>query len=85
MLGWSIVAKACRSSSNRATHCLVSIPSLVIFEAIGRRNQWLLLLSHVDNGHSTLANILNKLVPPYGVPGFFCDGRAIKKELTIKR
>ena len=36
MFGWSISASAWRSASNRATTCLVSIPSLMIFSATRR-------------------------------------------------
>ena len=32
MFGWSISASACRSASNRAITCRVSIPGLMIFE-----------------------------------------------------
>ncbi len=37
MLGWSIIASACRSASNRAITCRVSIPNLMIFSATRRR------------------------------------------------
>ena len=33
MLGWSIIASACRSASKRAMTCFVSIPSLMILRA----------------------------------------------------
>ena len=36
MPGWSITASACRSASKRATNCLVSMPSLSIFNATRR-------------------------------------------------
>ena len=37
MFGWSIMASACRSASNRATTCLVSMPSLMTLSATLRR------------------------------------------------
>ena len=37
MAGWSIKASACRSASNRATTCTVSIPALITFNATCRR------------------------------------------------
>jgi hypothetical protein len=37
MCGWSIIASACRSASNRAITCRVSIPSLITFSATRRR------------------------------------------------
>jgi hypothetical protein len=37
MLGWSIIASACRSASNRATTCLVSMPSLMTLSTTRRR------------------------------------------------
>jgi hypothetical protein len=36
MLGWSIMASACRSASNRPITCRVSIPGLTIFSATFR-------------------------------------------------
>src|SRR5262245_6898150 len=38
MLGWSISARACRSTSKRATTCLVSMPGLSTFSATLRRS-----------------------------------------------
>ena len=40
MLGWSIIASACRSASKRAITCRVSIPGLMIFSATLRRTGW---------------------------------------------
>ena len=37
MPGWSIIASACRSASNRAITCRVSIPTLMSFRATSRR------------------------------------------------
>ena len=37
MFGWSIIASACRSASNRAMTSLVSMPGLMIFSATRRR------------------------------------------------
>ncbi|HVK08094.1 MAG TPA: hypothetical protein VM597_04890, partial [Gemmataceae bacterium] len=37
MLGWSILASACRSPSNRARTCFESIPALMSFRATSRR------------------------------------------------
>src|SRR5262245_20523680 len=37
MFGWSIIDRACRSASNRATTCLESIPGLMILRATLRR------------------------------------------------
>ena len=37
MFGWSIRASACRSASNRATTCRLSIPALMTFRATRRR------------------------------------------------
>ena len=37
MLGWSISARACRSASNRAITCRVSMPGLMTFRATLRR------------------------------------------------
>ena len=37
MFGWSIIASACRSASNRAITCFVSMPGLMIFSATRRR------------------------------------------------
>ncbi len=40
MFGWSIMARACRSASNRATTCRVSIPGLMTLRATLRRTGW---------------------------------------------
>jgi hypothetical protein len=40
MHGWSIIASAWRSASNRAITCLLSIPGLMIFRATRRRTGW---------------------------------------------
>ena len=61
MLGWSISARACRSASNRATTCLVSIPGLMTFRATLRRTGCG-LLGHVDDAHAPLADLLQQLV-----------------------
>ena len=37
MFGWSIIANACRSASNRATTALESMPGLITFSATLRR------------------------------------------------
>jgi hypothetical protein len=40
MFGWSISARACRSASNRATTCRVSMPGLITFSATFRWTGW---------------------------------------------
>ena len=61
MLGWSIRARACRSASNRAITCRVSMPGLMTLSATLR---WtgLGLLGHVDDAHAALADLLQQLV-----------------------
>ncbi len=61
MLGWSIMARAWRSASNRATTCFVSMPGLMIFSATLRRTGCG-LLGHVDDAHAALADLLQQLV-----------------------
>ena len=61
MLGWSIMARACRSASKRAMTCLVSIPSLMIFRAT-LRVTGSLLLGHVDHAEAAFADLLEELV-----------------------
>ena len=61
MFGWSIRARACRSASNRATTCRVSMPGLMTFRATLRRTG-LGLLGHVDDAHAALADLLQQLV-----------------------
>ena len=61
MLGWSIIARACRSASKRAMTCLVSMPGLMIFRATLRRTGCG-LLGHVDDAHAAFADLLQQLV-----------------------
>ena len=61
MFGWSIRASACRSASNRATTCRVSIPGLITFRATCRRTGSV-LLGHEDDAHPALADLLQQLV-----------------------
>ena len=61
MLGWSIIARAWRSASNRAITCFVSMPGLMIFRATLRRTGCD-LLGHVDDAHAALADRLQQLV-----------------------
>ena len=61
MLGWSIIARAWRSASKRATTCLVSMPGLMIFRATLRRTGCG-LLGDVDDAHAPLADLLPQLV-----------------------
>ena len=60
MLGWSIMARACRSASKRAITCLVSMPSLMIFRATLRRTGSC-LLGHVDHADAAFADLLRSL------------------------
>ena len=61
MLGWSISASACRSASNRAITCRVSMPGLMIFSATVPPHRRL-LLGHVDDAHAPFADLLQQLV-----------------------
>ena len=61
MFGWSIMARACRSASNRAITCCVSMPGLMIFRATLRRTGSR-LLGQVDDAHAALADLLQQLV-----------------------
>ena len=61
MLGWSIIASACRSASNRAMTWRVSMPGLMIFRATLRRTGSS-LLGHVDDAHAPFADLLEQLV-----------------------
>ena len=61
MLGWSIIARACRSASKRAITCRVSMPGLMIFSAT-RRSTGSFLLGHVDHAHAPFADLLQQLV-----------------------
>ena len=61
MLGWSIIARAWRSASKRATTCLVSIPGLMTFRATLRRTGCD-LLGDVDDAHAAFADLLPQLV-----------------------
>ena len=63
MFGWSISASACRSASNRAITCRVSMPGLMIFSATLRCDR-LLLLGHVDHADAAFADLLEQLVGP---------------------
>ena len=61
MFGWSIIARACRSASKRATTCLESMPGLMTFRAT-RRRTGCGLLGDVDDAHAPLADLLQQLV-----------------------
>ena len=61
MLGWSIIARAWRSASNRAMTCFVSMPGLMTFRATLRRTGCG-LLGDVDDAHAPLADLLHQLV-----------------------
>ena len=63
MLGWSIIASACRSASKRATTWRVSIPSLMIFSARLPPDR-LLLLGQVDAAEPAFADQLQQRVLP---------------------
>ena len=67
MLGWSIIASACRSASKRATTWRVSMPSLMTFSAT-RRRTGSVLLGHVDDAHAALADLLEQLVGADPIP-----------------
>jgi len=68
MLGWSIMANAWRSASNRAMTWRVSMPSLMILSATLRRIG-LGLLCHVDYGHTPSPIFSSSLYRPITVPG----------------
>ena len=70
MLGWSIIARACRSASKRAITCRVSMPGLMIFSATVR---WTgsRLLGHEHHAHAAFADLLQELVGPDDVPRLF--------------
>ena len=61
MFGWSISASACRSASNRAMTCLVSMPSLMTLSATRRRtgSSCSAILHHAA---AALADLLQQLV-----------------------
>ena len=61
MFGWSMIARACRSASNRASTWRLSIPGLMTFSATLRRTG-VLLLGHVDHAEAALADLLQQLV-----------------------
>ena len=68
MFGWSMSARACRSASNRAITCRVSMPGLDDLEghlALDR----LALLGHVHHPETALADLLQQLVSPDPHPG----------------
>ena len=74
MFGWSIIARAWRSASNRAITWRESIPGLMIFKATLRRSG-LRLLGHVDDPHAPFADLLQQLVRADDRAGSFGQGR----------
>ena len=63
MLGWSISASACRSASNRAMTCSVSMPGLMTFTAT-RRRTGCVCSADVDRAHAALAEQLDDVIRP---------------------
>ena len=77
MLGWSIIARAWRSASKRATTCFVSMPGLMTFRATLRRTGCD-LLGDVDDAHAPLADLLPQLVGADDRAGAFGDRAAAR-------
>ena len=61
ILGWSIIASACRSASKRAITCRVSMPGLMIFRAT-RRLTGSFCSAMIDHAHAAFADLLQQLV-----------------------
>ena len=61
MLGWSIIARACRSASKRARTALESMPALMTFTATSALDR-LGLLGHEDRAHAAFADLFQQLV-----------------------
>ena len=73
MFGWSMIARACRSASKRATTCRVSMPGLSTFSATLRRTGCG-LLGHEDHAEAALADLLQQLVRADDRAGAFGGG-----------
>ena len=74
MLGWSMIASAWRSASNRATTCAVSMPGLMTFSATLRRTGF--SCSAMKTAPMPPSPIFwSSLYGPIVVPGLSASGR----------